>query len=177
MPGRHCTRAIGASWIKYLERLSSASPQDDFHRVLISFLLCYLDHEYEKNRSVVVSSIQEGRPFKGSNGDWGASLARRLMVKGDQSLLIDLLRAAKWSDGAMSAELAYAYSEALVRDPKLFLKELQNQDEKARTAALRLLADNTLSPEDMIRVKSFLSSLCRDAVTLACETLNALSKE
>jgi hypothetical protein len=165
--------------IKDLERLSSTTPQDDFHRVLISFLLCYLDHEYEKNRSVVVSAIQEGRPFKGSNGDWGASLARRLMVKGDPSLLTDLLRAAKWSDGAMSAELAYAYSEALIKDPNVFLRELQNEDEKVRERVLRLLADNTLSAEDMMKVKSFLSSQCRDSSTrrLACETLSALSKE
>ena len=172
------TRDQGAL-IKDLERLSSTTPPDDFHRVLISFLLCYMDHEYEKNRPVVVSAIQEERPFKGSNGDWGASLARRLMVKGDMSLLTDLLRAAKWSDGAMSAELAYAYSEALVKDPNLFLRELQNQDANVRTTVLQLLADNTLSAEDMIRVKSFLSSKCRDAMTnqLACETLSALSKE
>ena len=165
--------------IEDLKRLSSATSQDDFHRVMISFLFCYLDYEYQINRPIVLSGIQKGAPFKRPFGDWGASLVRRLMVKGDMNLLADLLKASKWSDGAMSAELSYAYSEALIKDPSIFLSELQNEGATVRKRIFRLLADNTLSAEDMMKVRSFLTSQCHDSNThrLACEILRVLSHE
>jgi hypothetical protein len=164
--------------IEDLKRLSSETSQNDFHRVMISFLFCNLDYEYQVNRGVVLSGIREGAPFKRPYGDWGASLVRRLMVRGDPKLIAELFEASKWSDGAMSAELSYAYSDALVSDPGLSLRELQNKDEEIREIVLGLLFDNTLSAEDMTKVKSYLSSQCRDssARRLACETLRALTK-
>jgi hypothetical protein len=145
--------------IDNLTRLYEATPTDDYHRVLIAYTFCMLNHDYAGNREIVRSALAENRPFKQFFGDWAVYLVRSLMLRGDKDLIGDLLAAVAWSDGAMTEELATAYSQAIAAEPQTFLQELSSQSEKSRRTVYRLLQDNSLTVDEIERVKVFLESI------------------
>lgn len=134
---------------------------DDRNRVLIAFTLCRLNHEYHANRKIVVSALSKNQPYKDFGGDWAVDLVAKLMMQGDKELLEPLFSAAAWTDGAMSYELAAAYSQALVADPDAFLHKLIVQPKSIRAEVISLLEDHTLTPEENRKVKLHFSSIPR----------------
>jgi hypothetical protein len=145
--------------IDNLTRLYASTSPDDYHRVLIAFTLCKLNHEYAGNRSIVLSSLAKKPPYKRFYSDWAASLVHRLLLGGDKEVLANLLTAAEWSDGAMSEELSGAYSDAIRNDPQTFLRTLASQSENTRRQVYALLKDNSLTKDESARVKTFLKSV------------------
>lgn len=145
--------------IDNLTRLYASTSPDDYHRVLIAFTFCKLNYEYGANREIVRSALTKDPPFKHFYGDWAVDLVRRLMLGGDKDLLGDLFAAAEWSDGARAEELATAYSEAIATDPQTFLQGLSSQSEKTRRIVYALLQDNSLTKDEIERVKVFLKSI------------------
>ncbi len=161
--------------IEDLTRISKAAA-DDRTRVLIAFTLCTLRHEYAANREIVLSALSRNSSFK-NLGDWAVSLVRRLMIQGDNELLIQLFDASEWSDGAMSTELAHAYSQGLAAKPEHFLRALSSRPEQTRTRVLALLKDNTLSEEERSKLRSYLRDVSRQSKwrPVAKQTLDALT--
>lgn len=145
--------------INDLTRISDASAPDDRSRALIAFTLCNLGHEYASNRTIVVSAMSEKPPFANLFGDWTVSLVRRLTVQGDYDLLIPLFEASEWSDGAMSTELAHAYSQGVVADPENFLRLLSSRPEVTRNRVLKLLRFNSLAADENTKVTSYLKNV------------------
>ncbi|HEX7330071.1 MAG TPA: hypothetical protein VF290_01145 [Pyrinomonadaceae bacterium] len=136
---------------------------DDRNRVLIAFTLCRLNHEYHANRKIVLSALSKNQPYKDFGGDWAVYLVAKLMMQGDKELLEPLFSAAAWTDGAMSYELAAAYSQALVADPDAFLRKLIVQPKSIRTDVISMFEDHTLTPEEKRKVKIHLSSIPRNS--------------
>lgn len=145
--------------ISQLTRLFGSASDDDYHKVLVAFTFCKLNHEYVANRSVVLSSLSQKSPYKGFYGDWAANLVHRLLLAGDKEVLTNLLAAAEWSDGAMSEELSGTYSDAIRSDPQTFLKALASQSENARRQVYVLLKNNSLTKEEREKVKASLESI------------------
>ncbi len=167
------------SLISELTRLYGSASDDDYHKVLIAFTFCKLNHEYAANRSIVLSSLAKKSPYKRFYGDWAASLVHRLLLGGDKELLSDLFTAAEWSDGAMSEELSGAYSDGIRDDPGGFLKTLAAQSESNRHKVYTLLKDNSLTKDESERVKAFLKSIppTSDLHPTAQETIKALQSD
>lgn len=165
--------------ISELTRLYGSVSDDDYHKVLIAFTLCKLNHEYAANRSIVLSSLTKKSPYKRFYGDWAASLVHRLLLGGDKEVLSDLFTAAEWSDGAMSEELSDAYSDGIKNDPGRFLKTLAVQSESNRHKVYTLLKDNSLTKDESERVQAFLKSipLNSDLHETAQETIKALQSD
>lgn len=147
------------SLIRELTRLYGAAADDDRHRVLIAFTFCNLKHEYVLNKKIVLSSLAKESPYKRFYGDWAVSLVHRLLLDGDKEVLDDLFAAVAWADGAMSTELAGAYSDGLKNDPQDFLTRLANKSEATRRRVYLLLQHNSLTKEENERVKLFLRSV------------------
>lgn len=147
--------------IEDLTRIMRASAPNDRNRVLIAFTFCKLDHEYASNQRIVASALSREAQFNNLFGDWAVSLVRRLMIQGDKDLLVNLFDASEWSDGAMSTELAYAYSQALAVDPETFLRMLSSQPQATRTRVINLLKYNSLTPDENTKVKIYLNSVSR----------------
>jgi hypothetical protein len=162
--------------IKDLTRISDAFAPDDRTRAFIAFTLCNLGHEYASNRTIVISALSEKPPFKDLFGDWAVSLVRRLMVQGDHDLMVPLFDAFQWSDGAMSTELAHAYSQAVITDPETFLRLLSSQGEVTRNRVLKLLKFNSLTPDENTKVTLYLKNVSPQSKLrpTAEETLKAL---
>ena len=133
------------SLVSRLTSLYASTSPDDYHRVLIAFTFCKLGHEYVANKRIVLSALTKQLPFQRLYGDWTAGLVHSLLLDGDKDVLADLFTAAEWSDGAMAAELAGAYSDAIRDDPQTFLQALASQSEKTRRQVLVLLKDNSLT--------------------------------
>jgi len=167
------------SLINQLTRLYEATPSDDYHRVLISFTFCKLNHNYAVNRNIVLSSLSKTLPYKRFYGDWAASLAHRLFVGGDKEVLAELFRAADWSDGAMSEELSGAYSDAIKSDPQGFLRVLAAQSGSNRIKVYELLKNNSLTNDESEKIKAYLRSVSptSDLHSTAQETLKALQAD
>lgn len=163
--------------IEDLTRIMRASAPDDRNRVLIAFTFCRLGHEYASNQKVVVSALSQKPPFKNFLGDWAVSLVGRLMVLGDKDLLVPLFDVSKWSDGAMSLELAHAYSQGLAIDPETFLQMLSSQPLPTRSRVIKLLKYNSLTAEENTRVKSHLKNASRQPKLrlIAEQTIRALT--
>jgi hypothetical protein len=142
-----------------LTRLYGSTSPDDYHRVLIAFTLYKLGHENEANKRIVLSALSKHSPFERLYGDWTASLVHSILLGGDKEVLADLFAAAEWSDGAMSTELAGAYSDAIKNDPEGFLETLAPQSENNRRAVYALLKDNSLTKEERERVTVHLRSV------------------
>jgi hypothetical protein len=142
-----------------LTRLYGSVSDDDYHKVLIAFTFCKLNHEYAANRSIVLSSLTKKSPYNRFDGDWAANLVHRLLLAGDKEVLTNLLAAAEWSDGAMSEELSGAYSDAIGNDPQTFLQALASQSENTRRQVYVLLKDNSLTKDETEKVKAFLKSI------------------
>ena len=85
------------------------------------------------------------------------------MIDGDHDFLLPLFQASQWSDGAMATELASAYSQALTNFPETFLRMLSTQPEQIRRLVLMLLKDNSLTPAENTKVKSYLKSVSRQS--------------
>ena len=145
--------------IKHLTSISDASAPDDRNRAFIAFTFCNLDHEYASNRKVVISALSKKPRFQHLFGDWAVNLVRRLMIRGDRNLLVPLFNVSEWSDGAMSTDLAYAYSQALAADTGSFLLLLSLQSEVTRGRVLELLKSNSLTAEEMAKVRSYLKNV------------------
>ena len=167
------------SLIRELTRLYGAAADDDRNRVLIAFTFCKLKHEYELNKKVVLSSLAKRSPYKNFDGDWAVSLVHRLLLGGDKEVLDDLFAAVAWTDGAMSTELAGAYSDGLKNDPQDFLTRLASKREDTRRQVYLLLHDNSLTKDENERVKLFLRSVppTSNLNRTAQETIKALQSE
>ena len=165
--------------ISELTRLYRSAADDDYHKVLIAFTFCKLNHEYAANRSIVLSSLAKKSPYKRFDGDWAAGLVHRLLLGGDKEVLSDLFTAAEWSDGAMSEELSGAYSDAIKNDPEGFLKTLAVQSESNRHKVYTLLKNNSLTKDESERVQAFLKSIPpnSDLHATAQETIKALQSD
>lgn len=167
------------SLIRELTRLYGAAADDDYHRVLIAFTFCKLNHEYALNKKVVLSSLAKESPYKHFYGDWAVSLVHRLLLGGDKEVLDDLFAAVAWADGAMATALAGAYSDGLKNDPQDFVTRLASKSEDARRQVYSLLQDNSLTKEENERVKLFLRSVpaTSNLHRTAQETIKALQGE
>lgn len=165
--------------IRELTRLYDAAAPDDHHRVLIAFTFCKLKHEYVLNKKIVLSSLAKKSPYKRFYGDWAASLVHSLLLDGDKEVLDDLFAAVAWTDGAMSTELAGAYSDALKNDPQDFLTRLASKSEDNRREVYLLLQDNSLTKEENERVNVFLRSVppTSNLYRTAQEIIKALQSE
>jgi len=167
------------SLIRELTRLSAAAADDDYHKVLIAFTFCKLNHEYALNKNIVLSALAKNFPYKHFYGDWAVSLIHRLLIGGDKEVLDDLFAAAEWSDGAMSEELSSAYSDAIKDDTKEFLRRLAAENEGIQRNVYALLKDNSLTKDESERVTVFLRSVppTSDLRRAADETIKALQSE
>ncbi len=167
------------SLIRDLTRLYGTVANDDYHKVLIAFTFCKLNHEYALNKNVVLSSLVKKSPYKNFYGDWAVSLVHRLLVGGDKDVLRDLFAAAEWSDGAMSEELSSAYSDGIKNDPENFIRKLAAESEGIRRQVYVQLKDNSLTKDESERVKVFLRSVppMSDLHRTAQETIKALQSE
>lgn len=165
--------------IEDLTRLSNASAPDDRNRILIAFTFCSLSHEYASNRKLVLSALSRNPPFKQFFGDWAVSLVGRLMVQGDRDLLVPLFEVSEWSDGAMSSELAGAYSRALATDPESFLRMLSSQPKETADRVTELLKSNNLTAEESTKVRAYLKNVPRQSklALIAKHLLEALTIE
>lgn len=163
--------------IENLTRISDALAPDDRNRALIAFTFCELGHEYTSNRKIVVLALSRNPPFKNPFADWAVSLVRRLMVRGDYDLLVVLFDASNWSDGAMSLELAHAYSKALVNSPETFLRLLSSQSQTTQSKVMALLRHNSFTADENTKVKSYLKNLSRQSGLrpIAEHTIRALT--
>ncbi|HZI86983.1 MAG TPA: hypothetical protein VFD48_09120 [Pyrinomonadaceae bacterium] len=156
-----------------LTRIMNAPEPNERNRLLVAFTFCKLHHDYAANREAVVAVMSQTGPY----GEWAVSLARRLMLDGDKDLLVPLLKASEWSDGAMSTALAHAYSQALVTDPENFLRMLSLQSEPTRSKVFTLLKVNSFNAEDKRKVESSLKNVIRPPKLrrIAEQTLRALA--
>ena len=163
--------------IKDLTGIANASAADDRKRVLIAFTFCSLGHDYDSNQRIVASALAKKPPYKGLLGDWAASLIRRLTVKGDYALLVLLFDASEWADGAMSTELAEAYSQTIAADPETFLRLLASRPEQTRRYVLPLLKDHSLTADEQTRVTTYLRQASHQSKlhNLANEVMKALT--
>ena len=163
--------------IEDLTRIANASLLDEHNRVLIVFTLCSLSHEYASNRNVVLSTLSQKPAFKGFSADWSVSLLQRLMIQGDKEILGPLIDASEWSDGAMGTELASAYSQALASEPETFLRVLSSRPEETRRNVMSLLKHNSLTTEEISKVKLYLRKVSRQSKLkhVAEQTLQALT--
>jgi hypothetical protein len=136
---------------------------DDRNRVLIAFTLCRLNYEYLVNRQIVLSALSKNQPYRDFGGDWAVNLVGRLMLQGDKDVLEPLFSAATWTDGAMSYELAAAYSEGLIIDADNFLNLLASQPRSIRADVIRVLEHHTLTVEEKQKVKIHLAGIPRQS--------------
>lgn len=165
--------------ITSLLRIERSLAADDRQRVLISFALCNLDYDYEKNREIVTSALARKPRYRHFDADGAASLMARLMQRGDNRLLPALFSAAPWSDGAFATELGGYYLEAWRSDPKGFLIGLKSVPIKARRSVyFLLLADELLTTDDSSKMKGYLRSVTRDRSVgqIAREMLRAIPR-
>ena len=109
-----------------LLQISRSLPEDDRHRVLIAFILCNLNYDYQTNSEIVSSSLSEKSRYKHFD-DWAAALIFRLIEKGDKDLLPLLFASTKWSDGAFSTSLSGYLTKSFTKDPHFFLRKLGEQ--------------------------------------------------
>ena len=98
-------------------------------------------------------------------------------MDGDKDLLKPLFKASEWSDGAMSTELASAYSQALLMDRRSFVSLLSLESQSTRDRVLDLLRDNSLTPQENQKVKTYLKSVPPSSklAPLAARILKAVS--
>lgn len=158
--------------------MAKALPADDRNRVFIAFTLCRLNNDYLANRSIVLSALSENRRYRDLGGDWAVGLVGRLMMQGDEELLAPLFSASSWSDGAMSTDLIFFYSRALVADPEHFLQLLASQPKAIRRDVTVLLEHHTLTAAERQKVNMHLSTLSRRSKLheLAIQIMPVLSK-
>lgn len=171
---RHDRRKL----IDDLSRISDALPAEDRNRVLIAFTFCKMRHDYDHNRQVILSALSKTSPYKDLYGDWVVTMIGSLVIDGDKDLLEPLFKASEWSDGAMSTDLASAYSEALMMDPDSFLNLLSLQSQSTRDGVMYLLRDNSLTPEQNEKIKKYLRAVAPSSklAPVAAQTLKVLSK-
>jgi len=165
--------------ITSLLRLQQSLAADDRQRVLISFALCNLNYEYEKNRAVVVSSLSEQTHYKDFDAEWAASLLESLMKRGDKNVLPSLFSVAPRSDGSFAEELGGVYLNAWHSDPKEFLMGLKSVPIKARRSVyFLLLNDELLTDADTTKMKAYLRSAEHDSAIgrIAKEMLTAIPR-
>lgn len=164
--------------ISDLTRISDALPTDDRNRVLIAFTFCKLRHDYDRNRQIILAALSKRSPYKDLHGDWVVSMIKSLVTDGDTGLFEPLFKASEWSDGAMSTELAAAYSEALLRDPNKFLHLLSLQPRTTQDNVIMLLRDNSLTVEQTQKIKRYLKAVVPPSklAPLAAQILRALSQ-
>ena len=162
--------------IDRLKRLYTSLPEDDHHRVLIAFVLCNLDEDYQTNKQVVLSSLTPKPYYKHFYGDWAAALLIRLIQRGDKSLLPHIFAAAEWSDGAMSEELSGFFVEEMKNEPEMFLSNLKAMPLRTRHKVYKLFDESVLSDEDQRNIKEYLISVPKNSATaqIAKEMLKAL---
>ena len=160
-----------------LKRISDGLSARDHHRVLISFTLCKMRVDYDHNRQVILSALSKSSPYKDLNGDWAVTMVGSLVMDGDKDQLKPLFKASEWSDGAMSTVLASTYSQALLMDPDSFLRLLSLQSQSTRDRVLYLLRDNSLSPQQNEKVKTYLRTVVPSSklAPIAAQVLKALS--
>jgi hypothetical protein len=89
-----------------LFRIFRSLPENDHRRVLIAFVLCNLNYDYETNREIVRSSLSKPPAYEHFYADWPAALINRLIERGDIDLISQLFASANWADGAASTDLS-----------------------------------------------------------------------
>jgi len=163
--------------INDLNRISNTLPPEDRNRVLIAFTFCKMRHDYDHNRQVILSALSRPSPYKNLYGDWVVTMIGSLVIDGDKDLLQPLFKASEWSDGAMTTDLASKYSEALVTDPDNFLNLLSRQPQSTRDGVMYLLRDNSLTPDQNEKIKSYLKTVAPSSklAPIAAQTLKAIS--
>lgn len=164
--------------ISDLTRISDGLPSDDRNRVLIAFTFCKMRHDYDHNRQIILAVLSKTSPYTDLFGDWVVTMVGSLVTDGDWDLLEPLFKASEWSDGAMSTDLAAAYSKALSIDPNRFLNLLSLQSRTTRDDVTFLLRDNSLTLEQTQKLKTYLKTVVPPSklAPVAKQTLRALSK-
>jgi hypothetical protein len=142
-----------------LVQISRSLPEDDHHRVLIAFVLCNLNYDYQTNREVVASSLSEKSRYQHFD-DWAAGLIYKLFEKGDKELLPLLFIGTKWSDGAFSTSLSGYLTKSFTKDPNFFLLKLREQPKTIRNHVYDLFfRDEMLTEDDRKQIKAQLQAV------------------
>ncbi|HLA12488.1 MAG TPA: hypothetical protein VJ023_18020 [Pyrinomonadaceae bacterium] len=124
-------------------------PRDDALQPQIAFALANLNHEYQSNADVITSALSRDSKFKGLDADQAASLLIRLINKGDQERLRELLRSADWADGALAEIIGDEASDQLLHDTAGFLALLRAEPQSLRMKIYRLIHNSgSLNEED-----------------------------
>jgi hypothetical protein len=163
---------------KDLSRISDGLPSTDHHRVLIAFTFCKMRHDYDSNRKVVLSALAKKSPYKDLGGDWAVTLIDSLLIDGDKDLLVPLLQAAEWSDGAMGTTLSQVYYDALSMDTDGFLASLVKQSKNTRKNVMYLISNNSQTPEQNERIIGYLKTISPPSkvAPIAAQILKRLSQ-
>ena len=149
--------------INSLVRMQQSLPEQDHHRVLIAFVLCNLDYEYQANRQTIISALTREPSYKDFYADWPTGLVIRLIRRGDNDLLRVLFSSAEWADGAMAEELSGIFVEQMRTDPERFLLELKSEPRRARQEIYGLLlSETTITQDDVKAIKAYLLSVRKD---------------
>lgn len=142
-----------------LGRISDGLPSNDRNRVLIAFAFCKMRYDYDSNRKIVLSALAKKSPYKDLGGDWAVTLIASLLIDGDKDLLVPLLQAAEWSDGAMAMDLSRVYYDALSMDTDGFLASLVKQSKNTRKNVTYLIRNNSRTPEQNQRIIGYLKKI------------------
>jgi hypothetical protein len=154
-----------------LMRLRTANSKDDILEVYVAFVLCNLDHEYEANRRIIVTTFNASIDHAGRL----QGLIARLIKRGDEDLLPVLFEVTTRSDGDLSEGLADTFSTQMQEKPEQFLLRLKAQPSAVRRRVYELVS---MGMPEGSKITSYLSAIPKASPigAVAKEMLAAISK-
>jgi hypothetical protein len=118
----------------------------------------FFGHDYESNRNKIIEALRASHTDHRFDSIGAEAMITQLIRRGDAGLLSELFNAATWSDGALSEGLADTFGERLVSNPSGFLMTLSGVSIDTRRAVYRVTEGSSLSQDEMIEVKKYLTS-------------------
>ena len=124
-----------------LSRLQQSAARKDFLRIQIAFVFCNLDQDYEKNKQIILSDVI-GSSGKDDFSPEAAMMIKRLIERGDKTLLKPLFEASSESDGCLAESFQDIFVDEMENEPEVFLNLLKDEPLPTRKAVYDLIDVN-----------------------------------
>jgi len=145
--------------IKSLERIRDTTKHDKLLRIQIAYVLCVMGQDYDRNRTLVTSSMVSRSNPDQLPRDEIALLIAGLIARGDKDLLQVLFPVSQWSDGSLSEALAATFVSETLANPDKFLLELKSQPKQIREKVYDRFDEENLTIKDLRAIKAHLKTV------------------
>ncbi len=144
---------------KSLERIRDTTKHNELLRIQIAYVLCVLGQDYDRNRTLVTSSMISRSNPNQLPRDEITLLIAGLIARGDKDLLQVLFPVSQWSDGSLSEALAATFVKETLANPDKFLLELKLQPKQIREKVYARFDEENLTIQDTKAIRAHLRTI------------------